>query len=148
MAYVGIGYEGHVSMGYISMGYVRMKYVGTGYMGMGYVGTRYAWDMWALGNGMGNPAGIASETRTRPVAQPYPQPHGFTRQKESKNVQIGPELKEIQPISMNFAKSAVTPSVLSKNYVFGLVWKLTGRAIVTRTHTRNPFRVTQTHAIP
>src|SRR5271168_1222450 len=71
-----------------------------------------------LGNGMGNPAGIASATRTRPVAQPYPQPHGFTRQRESKNVQIGPELKEIQPILMNFAKSAVTSSVLVQKLCF------------------------------
>src|ERR1700678_3276356 len=71
-----------------------------------------------LGNGTGNPAGIASATRTRPVAQPYPQPHRFTHQKESKNVQIGPELKEIQPILMNFAKLAVTPSVLVQKLCF------------------------------
>ena len=43
-----------------------------------------------LGNSTGIPVGIAPATRTRPVMYPYPQPHGFTRQKEPKNVQIGP----------------------------------------------------------
>jgi hypothetical protein len=60
------------------------------------------------------------------VAQFYPQPHGFTHQKESKNVQIGPELKEIQPILMNFAKSAVTPSVLVQKLCFWTCLKYHG----------------------
>jgi hypothetical protein len=63
-------------------------------------------------------ARVIRVSNTRPMAQPYLQPHGFTHQKESKNVQIGPELKEIQPILMNFVKSAITPSVLVQKLCF------------------------------
>src|ERR1700678_383098 len=52
------------------------------------------------------------------MAYPYPQPHRFTRQKEPKNVQNGPELKEIGLISRNFMKSVISPSVLVQKICF------------------------------
>src|SRR5271155_2220794 len=52
------------------------------------------------------------------MAYPYPQPHRFTRQKEPKNVQNGPELKKIGLISMNFTKSVISPSVLVQKIRF------------------------------
>ena len=67
-----------------------------------------------VGNGTGKPVGIAPATRTRPAEYPNPWGHGFTRQKESKSVENGPELRELGLISMNFTKSAVTPSVLAQ----------------------------------
>src|SRR5271168_5111034 len=60
--------------------------------------------------------------RQQPIPDPWHTPHGFTHQKEPKNVQNGPELKEIGLISMNFTKSVISPSVLQggtgikKNY--------------------------------
>src|SRR5271155_3381974 len=71
-----------------------------------------------LGNGTGKPTGIAPATRTRPMAYLYLQLHRFTRQKEPKNVQNGPELKDIGPISMNFTKSVISPSVLVQKIRF------------------------------
>ena len=68
-----------------------------------------------LGNSMGKPAGIKPATHTLPVEQPYPQPYGFTRQNKPENVENGPELVNLWLISMNFTKSAITPSVLAQN---------------------------------
>ena len=48
-----------------------------------------------LGNSTGNPVGIAPATCTRPVKYPYPQPQGFSRQNEPKNVEIGQEMREL-----------------------------------------------------
>ena len=64
-----------------------------------------------VGNSTGSPVGIAPVTPTRPVQYPYPQPHGFSRQNEPKNVEIGQEMRVLWLISMNFTKSAITPSV-------------------------------------
>ena len=72
----------------------------------------------ALGNSTGNPVGITPETRTRPVQYHYPQPHGFSRQNEPKNVEIGQEMRELWLISMNFTKSAITPSVFVRKLRF------------------------------
>src|ERR1700735_4669986 len=69
-------------------------------------------DLSLVGNGMGNPVGIAPVTHTHTQAVKYLQPTGFPVKKKFKKVQIGPELKEIQPILINFVKSAGTPSVL------------------------------------
>src|SRR5271168_5038687 len=67
----------------------------------------------------------------------YLQPHRFVRQKEPKNVQNGPELKEIGLISMNFTKSVISPSVLVQKNVFGLVRKPTGTAIRVEVRFRS-----------
>ena len=71
-----------------------------------------------LGNSMGTPMGIAPATRTRPVQYPYLQPHGFSHQNEPKNVEIGQEMRDLWLISMNFTKSAVTPSVFVRKLRF------------------------------
>src|SRR5271168_961386 len=52
------------------------------------------------------------------MAYSYPQPHRFTRQKEPKNIQNSPELKEIGLISINFTKSVISPSVLVQKICF------------------------------
>jgi hypothetical protein len=39
-------------------------------------------------------------------------PHGYTLQKEPKNIKNGEELAEIHPISMIFTKLAISHSVL------------------------------------
>jgi hypothetical protein len=44
-----------------------------------------------LGNGTGKPTVITPATYTRFMAYSYPQPHGFTRQREPKNIQNSPE---------------------------------------------------------
>src|ERR1700678_3569314 len=63
----------------------------------------------------------------------YPQPHRFTRQKEPKNVQNGPELKEIGLISMSFTKSVIYPSVLVQKIRFWACSKAHGYRY------RNPY---------
>ena len=71
-----------------------------------------------LGNSTGTPMGIAPATCTRPVQYPYSQPHGFSHQNEPKNVEIGQEMRELWLISMNFTKSAITPSVFVRKLRF------------------------------
>src|SRR6202789_2737178 len=68
-----------------------------------------------------------------PMAYFYPQPHRFTRQKERKIVQNGPELKEIGLISMNFAKSVISLSVLVQKICFWACSKAHGYRY------RNPY---------
>jgi hypothetical protein len=67
-----------------------------------------------LGNGTGKPMGIMPSTHTQFSEYPNLWPHGFTHQKESKNVKNSPELRELGLIFMNFTKSAITPSVLAQ----------------------------------
>src|ERR1700679_3126704 len=54
----------------------------------------------------------------KPIPDPGRTLSWFTRQKEPKNVQNGPELKEIGLILMNFTKSVISPSVLVQKIRF------------------------------
>ena len=59
---------------------------------------------------------------------------------------FGPELKEIQLISLN---QLYLLQFWSKKYVFGLIWKLTGMAFKTLTRTRTyPSRLPAQVCIP
>ena len=50
---------------------------------------------WLLGNSTGIPRGIVPVTLTHPMESPYLSGHGFTHQNKPKNIQNGPEMKEI-----------------------------------------------------
>ena len=96
---------------------------------------------------MGKPMGIEPATHTRPVGHPYPSGHGFTRQNKPKNIQNGPEMKEIYPISMNFAKLAVSLSVLVQKICFWTRLKADGLGY-RDPHPTRALPVPVTRAIP